>query len=279
MAESANDLYLDLLKRTLCGALYDQPPVPLDLFWARRGWVKRALIPLYRAVSRLLGIQICFPARNTAEDIELGRIWPVQALSMIGLRRMHNLSMCLETILREGIPGDLIETGVWRGGACILMKGLLELHGDQQRKVFVADSFCGLPKPDAAVYPEDAKDDHYRVSSYLGVSRKQVEENFKRFRLLDDRVIFVEGWFKDTLPRLPASPLALLRLDGDMYQSTIEALTNLYPKLSPGGFCIVDDFMIEGCRRAVEDYRAQDDIQEPIQEIDGWAIFWRKAGP
>jgi predicted O-methyltransferase YrrM len=85
---------------------------------------------------------------------------------------------------------------------------------------------------------------------FLAVSREDVERNFAKYGLLDDRVVFLQGWFKDTLPSAPIGKIALLRLDGDMYESTMDALQNLYPKLSPGGYCIIDDFF-GPCRLAV----------------------------
>ena len=278
LEKSAKEHYIDLLKKSLCGAVYDQPPMPIELFWAGRGWVKRGLIPVLNKLFGALGMKICFPVQHSRESIELGRIWPVQACSMIGLKRMDNLAACVESVLRENVPGDLIETGVWRGGACILMKGVLSVNGVCDRKVFVADSFRGLPEPNAAAYPADAGDRHHRFSSYLGVSRDKVEENFKRFDLLDSQVVFLEGWFKDTLPHLPSQQLAVLRLDGDMYESTMDALRHLYPKLSPGGFCIIDDYHLEGCRRAVDDYRKENGIAEPMQDIDGFGGLWKKGG-
>ena len=112
---------------------------------------------------------------------------------------MRNLRYACETVLLDGIDGDFIETGVWRGGACILMRGILEAYNDGTRRVFVADSFAGLPPPDPETFPADAGDQHH-YDGELEVSRADVESNFRRFGLLDERVVFIEGWFKDTLP-------------------------------------------------------------------------------
>jgi len=271
----ARQLYIELLKQTLCYGIYDEPPIPVELFWSRRGWVKRWLAPMLGSIFRLLGTKLCFPVRYTRKEIEEGRIWPMQAHSMIGLKRMENLSVCVQTMLQEGIPGDLIETGVWRGGACILMRGILAAYGINDREVYVADSFCGLPKPNETDYPADLGDTNHQYS-FLGVSRQQVEENFEKYGLLDSQVVFLEGWFKDTLPNLPARQLGLIRLDGDMYESTLDALKNLYPKLAPGGFCIIDDYYLPGCCQAVQDYRKEHRILEAVQEIDGVGVYWRK---
>lgn len=204
----------------------------------------------------------------------LGRDWPSLAFSMIGGVRMRNLRYACETVLLDGVPGDFIETGVWRGGACMLMKGILEAYEDRARRVFVADSFAGLPPPDAGNFPADQGDNFHRYTE-LQVSRADVEENFRRFGLLDDRVVFLEGWFKDTLPDAPIEQIAILRLDGDMYESTIQALDALYHKVSYGGFVIVDDYFLPPCAQAVHDFRERHSVTSPILPIDGTGSYWR----
>lgn len=206
-----------------------------------------------------------------------GRDWPVDAETMIGLRRLANVRTCVEDVLADGVPGDLIETGAWRGGSTIYMRAILAAHQVTDRVVWVADSFQGLPKPDAERYPEDAGDQHY-TKNELAVSQEQVRENFERYNLLDEQVRFLPGWFEDTLPNAPIENLALLRLDGDMYGSTMVALDSLYDKVSSGGFIIVDDFgAVPACARAVEDFRSSRGITEPIDKIDWTGVFWRKA--
>ncbi|BBY62966.1 hypothetical protein MHEL_12090 [Mycolicibacterium helvum] len=187
---------------------------------------------------------------------------------------MRNLRYACETVLLDGIEGDLIETGVWRGGACILMKGVLDCYGEKARRVFVADSFAGLPQPDPEQFPHDAGDLHHTYTA-LEVSKSDVEDNFRRFGLLDDNVVFLEGWFKDTLPSAPIDRLAVLRLDGDMYESTIEALDALYHKVSYGGFVIVDDYFLPPCAQAIHDFRGRHGITAPILPIDGCGTYWR----
>lgn len=204
----------------------------------------------------------------------LGQDWPSLSFSMIGSARMRNLRYACETVVLDGVEGDFIETGVWRGGACILMRGILEAYGDEKRRVLVADSFAGLPSPDPQNFPADAGDRHHTYTQ-LQISRVDVENNFRRFGLLDERVVFLEGWFKDTLPAAPVDQLAVLRLDGDMYESTIEAMDALYHKVSYGGFVIVDDFFLAPCAQAVHDFRNSHGITSPILPIDGMGTYWR----
>jgi hypothetical protein len=196
---------------------------------------------------------------------------------MIGLKRLDNLQFCIEEAITNGVVGDLIETGVWRGGATIFMRAVLKAYGVSERCVWVADSFEGLPPPDTGKYPYDAGDTLHQARE-LAVSLEEVKENFDRYGLLDDQVRFLKGWFRDTLPVAAIERLAVLRLDGDMYESTMDALVNLYPKLSDKGYIIVDDYgCIPACRRAVQHYRSVNGITEEIREIDWAGIFWQKG--
>jgi O-methyltransferase len=135
----------------------------------------------------------------------------------------------------------------------------------------------GLPRPDAVRYRADAGDKHYSDDG-LRVGVKQVRNNFRRYGLLDDQVEFLVGWFKDTLPSAPIKNLSVVRLDGDMYESTIQAIESTYPKLSVGGFCIVDDYgAVEGCKQAIHDHRNSIGITDEIVDIDGIGVYWRKT--
>jgi O-methyltransferase len=207
-----------------------------------------------------------------------GRDWSMIAHSMIGLRRLDNIQQCAEQVLADGVPGDFIETGVWRGGATIFMRAILKVYGVTDRVVWVADSFQGLPPPDAARYPADAGS-RFHTYEMLAVPLEQVQRNFEVYGLLDEQVRFLKGWFRDTLPRAPIERLALLRLDGDMYESTLDALKQLYPKLSAGGYLIVDDYgAVPACRQAVHDYREAEGVEEPIRMTDcGFGAFWRRG--
>jgi len=220
--------------------------------------------------------RICNTIAFNKETRMVGKDWPSHAETMIGIKRLDNIQFCVEQILKDNIPGDLIETGVWRGGAVIFMKALLENAGVNNRKVWVADSFEGLPKPNADKYKADAGDLHYTEQA-LAISLEQVKGNFEKYGLLDDNVKFLKGWFSETLPKAPIESLALLRLDGDMYESTMDGLVNLYPKLTSGGYIIIDDWgAVEGCRLAVNDYRQQHGITEEIITIDWGGVYWRK---
>ncbi len=269
-------LYLTLLKQALTFTLWPEPAVPLLAHNDNRSPTKRILISFLARLLGIWGIQLVRERHATDDERAEGRIWPGNADTMIGLRRLDNLQDCIECLLRENIAGDFIETGVWRGGACIFMKGVLAAYGDTCRKIYVADSFEGLPPPDSTKWPADEGDLHF-TQKPLVVSQEEVEARFSRYGLLDNNVIFLKGFFEKTLPSAPIERLALLRLDGDMYGSTMEALANLYPKLARGGFCIVDDYALKGCRSAVDDYRASQRITSPLFSVDWTGRFWRKT--
>lgn len=244
--------YLDLVRNCILGLVYDDP----------------AMVPKQGTAGAF-----------SAEVRENGLDWPSTAHSMIGNKRMSNVQALAEHALARGIPGDFIETGVWRGGTCIMMRAVLKAYDVTDRTVWVADSFAGLPPPDPKLYPADQGDTHFTFAE-LAISLEQVKQNFSRYGLLDEQVRFLKGWFKDTLPAAPIQQLAVLRLDGDMYESTIDALRSLFPKLAPGGFVIIDDYgYIESCRRAVHDYRNAHGITDTIYDIDGIGVFWQNLQP
>jgi O-methyltransferase len=207
-----------------------------------------------------------------------GNDWPVFAQTMVGRARIDNLQRCIEDVIADDVPGDLVETGVWRGGSAIFMRGVLKARRVTDRTVWACDSFEGLPPPTPGVDADSGAIWHRWKP--LSVSLEDVQANFARYGLLDDNVKFVKGWFKDTLPGLRDQRWAVIRLDGDMYESTTDALTHLYPSLNPGGYLIVDDYWgVDACRRAVHDYRDEHDVREPIKRIDWSGVYWRREAP
>jgi O-methyltransferase/8-demethyl-8-(2,3-dimethoxy-alpha-L-rhamnosyl)tetracenomycin-C 4'-O-methyltransferase len=243
---TSTKLYLDLLEKALVGLLYRDKP-----------------------------LQVGSSDDFNPDLREIGWDWPSEAVTMIGRARMANLRFLCEKVIKQNIPGDFIETGVWRGGACIYMRAICRAYLQNDRKIWVADSFEGLPKPDAEKYPADKGDPHWTLKE-LAVSIETVKQNFEKFGLLDDQVHFLKGWFKDTLPVAPIKRLAILRLDGDLYESTMDALNALYDKVSENGFVIVDDYLLETCKKAIIDFRYERKIEAPLIEVDGAAVYWQK---
>lgn len=262
--------YIDLVERALTHVLYR----PLDIQWQ-----ENTAPDEYAGSEELRAAAAKELARKDFDWASVradGRDWPYFAQTMVGVKRLRNVRECVERVIVEGVPGDLIETGVWRGGVVILMRAILEAYGERERVVFAADSFQGVPPPNASVYPSDAGSNLHAASA-LAVPRNEVERNFDLYGLLDDQVRFLEGWFKDSLPTVRERTWAVVRLDGDLYESTMDSLTNLYPGLSVGGFMIIDDYGHEACRQAVADFRGAHGVTEPIEPIDWLGAFWRRT--
>jgi Macrocin-O-methyltransferase (TylF) len=246
-------LYLDLLKRSLTNTIFEsEPDIDDDEFRFTRAFASHYV--------------------------------KSEAVSMLPLARVDNIRNCIENILQDGVPGDLIETGVWRGGAAIFMRGVLRVHGVLDRLVWVADSFEGLPEPDANRFPLEAKVQSGPVmqKAYhnFAVGLEEVRGNFAAYGLLDDQVKFLKGWFKDTLPTAPIGILSLMRLDGDFYESTRDGLESLYDRLSIGGYVIIDDYGEDSwtyCRKAVDEFRSERSIEDPLIAVDSKCSYWRRT--
>lgn len=208
----------------------------------------------------------------------IGLDWPMQGITMSGLRRLDDLQACVEAIVRDGVEGDVIEAGAWRGGATILMRATLDSSGDSRdRTVWVADSFQGFPESETDAPDQVRFTTFLRALDFLAVSMEEVRENFARFGL-ERGVRFVPGFFKDTLPELTGRRWAVVRLDGDTYDATRVALECLYPGLSSGGYLIIDDYgAFEECRKAVDEFRHEHGITEPIEEVDWTCVRWRRG--
>ncbi|MFC8616148.1 TylF/MycF/NovP-related O-methyltransferase [Micromonospora purpureochromogenes] len=247
MTDTGVTLYLELIKKVIANEIYTDNAAP---WWTG---AEGAAVP------------------------EGGLPGTSAAHTLVGLEGLDNVQECVERVLADGIPGDLVETGVWRGGVTILMRAILKAHGVTDRRVWAADSFEGVPEAGEGSHPLDQEMALHNLNSMLSVSADAVRANFKAYDLLDEQVEFLEGWFKDTLPAAPISSIAVLRLDGDLYESTREALIPLYPKLSAGGFIIIDDYNMEPCRAAVHEYRDEHGITDEIRPVDNGGVYWRKT--
>jgi hypothetical protein len=251
------------------GRLYIRPKPERD-FWG----VSRTLV--YRALRRrsLRIVQINLFDESAREE---GKDWPMFGYTMIGRKRLSNIQFCIENILEHNVEGGFVECGVWRGGASIFARAVLDAQGGTDRTVWLADSFRGMP---VRTSEDDLSDrDLTNDNSYSAVSLEEVRANFARFDLLSDQVKFLKGWFCDTLPHAPIGKIAILRLDGDYYNSTMDPLKSLYDRVSIGGYIIVEDYNIfTSCRKAVADFCVKRSIKPDLRQIDSWSVFWQKIG-
>lgn len=275
-ADSGATLYLDLLKRSLLNEIYLDDELRLlylrdclagqdDFDYATLHDIRKTRAEGYADLkaSRRIGQ---FPGRRIDRS--------GFSHSMMGRLRLDSLHACLDDLAARNVPGDLMECGVWRGGGCILMAGWLRAQGDDTRRLLVADSFEGLPPP---THAQDGKLDLTKEKfPQLAVSMDTVRDNFAVYGLLDDqRQVFLKGWFRDTLHDAPTQQIALLRMDGDLYESTIDTLNAVYDRVSPGGVVIVDDYgALPMCRQAVEDFFAsREEEVPPLTQVD-WTGAW-----
>jgi len=266
--------YLELMKVVLTDYYPEAKLEYYPLEHLRQTW-KIKILNTAGNLLKTRNFALCKTKVVLPESRANGYDWPANAYTMIGVNRLSNIEFCIKDILVNNIAGDLVEAGIWRGGSVIFMKAVLNEMSVSDRKIWAADSFEGLPKPDNN-YIADKKNKLY-LENILSVSIEEVKNNFKRFGLLDSGIIFLKGLFKVTLPTAPIDKIALLRLDCDMYESTINVLDNLYQKVQPGGYIIVDDYnSLKECKLAVDDFRNALNIDEPLKEIDKEAVYWQR---
>jgi O-methyltransferase len=276
--KSTQELYLDLLKKSILGELYVENELRLlylrDCLTAEQTFDQSTYLDIHRleggaayreyVSTRAVGLNF----KRKIENLGFQH-------TMIGRARLENIDYCLESILRDRVPGDCIECGVWRGGAALYMRGFLAAHQVSDRCVWLADSFAGLPHPTAT--PDHGLDLSAEKYPMLAIKEETVRDLFERYSLLDDQVRFLKGWFKDTLQRASIDSLALLRIDGDLYESTLDCLNSLYSKVERGGFVIIDDYgCLPQCHQAVSEFRERREIKETIHRIDWTGVDWRK---
>jgi O-methyltransferase len=264
-ATEVDTAYLELLKDCLTASIYDQSS--WRVLEPSGNFIRRFFLSQLAKRNKL----VLHAAPYDPTSRQNGTDWPLFAYTMIGRKRLDNVEFCVRDVVARRIPGDIVETGTWRGGCCIFMRAVLK-QLDDSRTIWACDSFEGMPAP---------KDEHDQVDlsslQYLAVSLEQVQNNFRRFGLLDQQVKFLKGWFCDTLPTAPIDRISILRLDGDLYHSTMDALSNLYHKVCRGGYVIVDDYgSWPECKRAVHDFLDSQKLSVSIIPVgDEQGVYWR----
>lgn len=271
-----NELYIELEAQLLMSVLCSAQGMVLDLpeFWAVRkdqGLLNQLLAAKQDGETILLDTQGHKDRPSVDGNL---RNYSEFSYTLVGRKRLDNLHRCIEDILESGVPGDFLEAGVWRGGCCIMMRAVLAAHDCRNRNVWLADSFAGLPpsaRPEDQAYPMDSS-----LLPVLAVPVEEVQKNFARFGLLDEQVKFLPGWFHESLPGSETGPLALLRIDCDLYESTMAVLDALYSRVPTGGWVIIDDYgILPPCRQAVDEFRGRHGITAELEPIDEHAVCWK----
>jgi len=266
------ELYLDLMKRILTRALTANG---LERHTIQPVGPKSRLLYHFNRLVRGVGLETVRLKPSCAEDyIESGHEATNRAEdaeTMLGTRQLDHMQRCIVDVLTRNVPGDFMEAGVWRGGMAIFMRAVLKAYQVKDRKVWAADSFAGLPPIDPQHNTSDWKEGD------MSVSLATVKSNFARYGLLDEQVKFLPGFFSETLPTAPVRSLSILRVDADLYGSTMDVLGNLYSALSVGGYTVLDDYQnLPDCRRAIDEFRRIRGITEEICQIDRRAVYWQK---
>ena len=209
-------------------------------------------------VARAVGVR-SDPDRHRDFDPEFLRlIADLRPFTMTSPERLFGLREAVEYVVREQVPGDLVECGVWRGGSSMLIATMLVALGDQSRRLWMYDTYAGMSEPTAV----DGHDviEYYRVADrrehFMAYeSLEDVRANLRRTGLAESSIEYVVGRVEDTIPERAPARIALLRLDTDWYQSTAHELAHLYDRVSPGGVIIIDDYGYwQGARRAVDEF-------------------------
>lgn len=177
---------------------------------------------------------------------------------------LYTMYKNLQYIVEHKIPGDIVECGVWRGGMMQLTALTLKHLGDESRKLYLYDTYDGMPEPEQRDLSVDGGSAHAAWQQHKSQGEKwgfggQLEEVRERILATgypEQQCVFVKGMVENTIPdHSPASDIAILRLDTDLYSSTRHELEQLYPKLSQGGVLIVDDYgYFQGAREATDEY-------------------------
>ncbi|MFO0700112.1 MAG: TylF/MycF/NovP-related O-methyltransferase [Nitrospira sp.] len=227
---------------------------------------------------------------RSAENEQRQQIWEkVQSYTMVPEPAMAFLIDQVITLIAGRVSGVLVECGVWRGGSSMAMLLAQQAaFGRVERPVYMLDSFQGLPPVTAKDGPLASQwqqgGDPQNFLNNCRAAREELDHALARMDFVPGEYKIVEGWFEQTVPRvaeeISPNSIALLRLDGDWYDSTRCCLDALMPMVSEGGVVIIDDYYAwDGCARAVHDYLSSCDVAYRIRSIPQWygAYFIKKA--
>lgn len=260
---------LAVLYRILPRASYDR--MYFYLFPRYKVWLRRR----YRAAA----------LRRPGADAErVETVFHCMSYSLVGWQGMEATYECTKRALTEQVPGDLVECGVAQGGSALLIALVSKRFAAGARRLWLFDSYEGLPDPTAEDYQDGKTGAHIRPlpkGSCLGTIEEVSRLLFQEHGLNPSGIHLVKGWFQDTLPKVKAEipSIAVLRLDGDWYESTKTCLEHLFDKVSEEGYVILDDyFSCFGCKRATHEFlQSRGKSYEIVPDGRGGAYF-RKRG-
>lgn len=245
-------------------------------------------------VSRVVSAQVPFDVTLDVPQMPVSALvdGPFQGYIPSLSSRPKRMATANLALMSVNLPGDFVETGVYYGSTFMLMAKVVQKFNRGQR-LWAADSFAGLPNEDPRETARDMVPGTAGTASRSGhpgdyaASREVFESNLEANGLgnstTNPQIQVLQGFFNETLPSAPIQQIAFLRLDGDIYVSTMDALTSLYDKVSPGGYVYVDDYgSYMGCHHAVDDFRSQHGITDAMYQVSEGgaqfdAVWWKKG--
>jgi len=222
------------------------------------------------------------------EDAACEAVSQVIGATQLSYERLVTLYQQVVYLERNQLPGALVECGVWRGGAAAMMALANLAEGSERRMLHLFDSFQGMPEPDLAHDGEEAlrwagrRGDGSLVGTGVNVAHPEDVKSLiiDRIGYPESSVVIHTGWFQDTLPlaRSQIGPIALLRVDGDWYESTLVVLEYLFDLVIPRGIVVIDDYgAFEGCRRATDEFLARHAPHAYLHHIDYTGRYFIKT--
>lgn len=212
-----------------------------------------------------------------AED-DLDIIQLVKPFTLTPPERIHALIQSVKYVVEHEIPGDIVECGVWRGGSMMTVAKVLANLQCYDRHLYLYDTFAGMVPPEEVdvMYSGDRAADllekadiNDRSSIWCRVSLDEVKKNVYSMGYNQENIHFIKGKVEDTIPQMAPEVISILRLDTDWYRSTLHELTHLFPRLSPGGVIIIDDYGCwQGARLAADEYFSKNQTAMLLNRID-----------
>jgi O-methyltransferase len=229
------------------------------------------------SISRVSTLENRLPVEATSQDREV--IGSVRPFTMTSSERIWSLLRAVEYVHDNKVAGDFVECGVWRGGSVMAMIAQLKNLNAPERRIWLYDTFEGMTAPTThdvdsvagitAAQLLDSTEVADGNNVWCVASIEDVEANLSRTGYAREHLVFVKGDVAVTLKETAPERIALLRLDTDWYESTKAELEILYPKLVPGGVCILDDYgHWKGARKAVDDYFEEIGARPLLMPID-----------
>jgi len=233
-------------------------------------WLQKAL-KVTKIVAQTVEVRSSKRFRDSWNALSL--FVQVRDHTMVDVPRLKLLYELTKELDCQGIPGDLVTCGVYRGGSAAVLAGA-NIKSGVQRKSWLFDSFQGLPEPTERDGFE-AQETYYK--GWCGAGEDEVRRLFARLGLMSSNVHIVRGWFEDTLPRAPLQQIALLHIDADWYDSMRICLTTLFDRVQPNGVIVLDDYgRWEGCRNATSDFFSARNLDLALLRYCGPAAYFRK---